>query len=179
MFPQFLDIYEEGDTRLENTWTGGPQYALDGSPILLDGEPLDYSRELHSIDNPGCYPMESWRLVKYEIKSGDFGSSYDDVPYYRYADALLMKAECLLRLGGYNGETEDDAAALVTQVRARNFKADPAKAKVTAAQLKGGSKYNVATTLSSVDCSTSWDVSLCARHTAATTSFASPSEVPI
>ena len=142
VFPQFLDIYEEGDTRLENTWTGGPQYALDGSPILLDGEPLDYSRELHSIDNPGCYPMESWRLVKYEIKSGDFGSSYDDVPYYRYADALLMKAECLLRLGGYNGETEDDAAALVTQVRARNFKADPAKAKVTAAQLKGGSKYN-------------------------------------
>ena len=142
VFPQFLDIYEEGDTRLENTWTGGEQYSIDGSLIYLDGEPLNYTRELHSIDNPGCYPMESWRLIKYEIVSGDFGSSYDDVPYYRYADALLMKAECLLRLGGYNGETEDDAAALVTKVRERNFKLDPSKAKVTAAQLKGGSKYN-------------------------------------
>lgn len=142
VFPQFLDIYEEGDTRLENTWTGGEQYSIDGSLIYLDGEPLNYTRELHSIDNPGCYPMESWRLIKYEIVSGDFGSSYDDVPYYRYADALLMKAECLLRLGGYNGETEDDAAALVTKVRERNFKLDPSKATVTAAQLKGGSKYN-------------------------------------
>lgn len=142
VFPQFLDIYEDGDTRLENTWTGGEQYSIDGSLIYLDGEPLNYTRELHSIDNPGCYPMESWRLIKYEIVSGDFGTSYDDVPYYRYADALLMKAECLLRLGGYNGESEDDAAALVTKVRERNFKQNPALAMVTANQLKGGSKYN-------------------------------------
>ncbi len=40
VFPQFLDIYEEGDTRFENTWTGGQQYAQDGSPITVDGEPL-------------------------------------------------------------------------------------------------------------------------------------------
>lgn len=138
VFPQFLDLYEEGDTRMENTWTGGQQYAQDGSPIMVDGEPLVYTRELHSIDNPGCYPFESYRLIKYEILSGDFGTNYDDVPYFRLADAMMMKAECLLRLG----EDEATAAKLVSQVRARNFKANPEKATVTAEQLKGGSNYN-------------------------------------
>lgn len=137
VFPQFLDIYEEGDKRFDATWTGGQQYAQDGSPILVDGEPLVYTRELHSIDNPGCYPFESYRLIKYEIKSGDFGTSYDDVPYFRLADAYLMKAECLLRLG----QDESEAAELVSKVRARCFD-DPDKATVSVATLKGGSKYN-------------------------------------
>lgn len=137
VFPQFLAIYEEGDTRMENTWTGGQQYAEDGSAITVDGEPLVYTKELHSIDNPGCFPFESYRLIKYEILSGDYGTSYDDVPYFRYADALMMEAECYLRLG----ENEDYAAQLVSQVRARNFKDNPSKATVTAAYLKGGSKY--------------------------------------
>ena len=101
-----------------------------------------YTRELHSIDNPGCYPFESERLIKYEIKSGTFGSNYDDVPYFRLADAYYMKAECLLRLGGYKGETEQTAADLVTSVRMRAFGNDASKATVTVAQLKGGSKYN-------------------------------------
>lgn len=142
VFPQFLDTYEQDDTRYNVTWTVGQQYALDGSPILVDGEPLVYTRELHSIDNPGCYPFESERLIKYEIKSGTFGSSYDDVPYFRLADAYYMKAECLLRLGGYKGETEQTAADLVTSVRMRAFGNDASKATVTVAQLKGGSKYN-------------------------------------
>ena len=142
VFPQFLDTYEKGDTRYDVTWTAGQQFAMDGSAILVDGEPLVYTRELHSIDNPGCYPFESERLIKYEIKSGDFGSSYDDVAYFRLADAYYMKAECLLRMGGYKGETEQDAADLVTAVRMRAFDNDATKATVTVAQLKGGSKYN-------------------------------------
>lgn len=137
VFPQFLDTYETGDTRMDNTWTGGQQYAMDGTAITADGEPLIYTKELHSIDNPGCYPFESYRLIKYEIKSGDFGTSYDDVPYFRLADAYMMKAECLLRLG----QDEQTAADLVTKVRARNFKSDPSKATITVAQLKGGSNY--------------------------------------
>lgn len=142
VFPQFLETYEKDDTRYNVTWTVGQQYALDGSAILVDGEPLVYTRELHSIDNPGCYPFESERLIKYEIKSGTFGSSYDDVAYFRLADAYYMKAECLLRLGGYKGETEQTAADLVTSVRKRAFGNDASKATVTVAQLKGGSKYN-------------------------------------
>lgn len=141
VFPQFLETYDEDDQRYTDCWISGPQYDSKGEPIYVQGEQLNYTRELHSIDNPGCYPFESERLVKYEILSGDFGTNYDDVPYFRLADAYLMKAECLLRLGGYNGETEQDAADLVTKVRERDFKSNPSKATVTVAQLKGGSKY--------------------------------------
>jgi hypothetical protein len=108
---------------------------------MVEGEPLIYTREIHSIDNPGCYPFEGGRLIKYEILPGDFGSAYDDVPFFRLADAYMIKAECLLRLGGYKGETEQTAADLVTAVRQRAFKDNPAKAVRTVAQLKGGSVY--------------------------------------
>lgn len=139
---QFLDTYDPDDTRFDDTWIGGPQSDQAGAPIYVDGTRLDYTYELRSIDNPGCYPMEGYRMVKYEIIEGDWGSSYDDIPFFRYADVLMMKAECLLRLGGYNGETEDDAAELVTQVRQRAFNAtNPSKATRTAAQLKAGSVY--------------------------------------
>lgn len=139
---QFLDTYDPDDTRFEDTWIGGPQSDQAGAPIYVDGTRLDYTYELRSIDDPGCYPMEGYRMVKYEIIEGDWGSSYDDIPFFRYADVLMMKAECLLRLGGYKGETEDDAAELVTQVRQRAFNAtNPSKATRTAAQLKAGSVY--------------------------------------
>ncbi|WP_291861447.1 RagB/SusD family nutrient uptake outer membrane protein [Marinilabilia sp.] len=139
--PQFIDTYDEDDSRFEDTWTIGQQYNQSGNPIYVDGEPLAYTKELHSIDNPGCYPFEGARLIKYQILPGDFGTSYDDVPFFRLADAYMIKAECLLRLGSHKGETEADAAALVTQVRQRAFKDDPAKAVRTVQDLKGGSVY--------------------------------------
>ena len=141
--PQFLDTYDKNnDTRYTDCWIGGVQQDQSGNTIYVDGQPLNYTYEIRSTDNPGCYPMEGYRLVKYEIKDGDWGTSYDDVPFFRYADVLMMKAECLLRLGGYNGETEQDAASLVTQVRQRAFKGNPDKATRTVTQLKGGSVYS-------------------------------------
>ena len=136
VFPQFLNIYEPNDNRLKKCWNWGKQYKANGEEILVDGEPLIYDTTLHSINDPGCYPFESARLIKYEIVAGDFGTSYDDIPYFRLADAYLMKAECLLRLG----KNEEEAAELVTAVRRRNFD-NPEDAIVTVDQLKGGSKY--------------------------------------
>lgn len=49
----------------------------------------------------------------------------------------MMKAECLLRTG-----KADEAAAIVTQVRERAFKSDPAKAVVTGNELMQGSVYD-------------------------------------
>lgn len=139
---QFLDSYDPADERYDDCWNvDTPQYASDGTPLMANGEPVIYTKEIRSIDQPGCYEYEGGRLVKYEILPGDMATNYDDVPFYRYADVLLKKAECLLRLGGYKGETEQDAADLVTRVRARNFKANPEKAVRTVAQLKGGSNY--------------------------------------
>lgn len=137
VFPQFLDIYEEGDKRFDATWTGGIQYKQDGTPIIYDGKPAEYTREIRSIDNPGCYPFEGYALVKYEIVSGPKGTSYDDVPYFRLSEAYYIKAECLLRLG----KDLQTAADLVTAVRKRAFD-NPADAVVTPEQLMGGSRYN-------------------------------------
>ena len=81
--------------------------------------------------------------MKYEILGGDKGTTFDDQVIFRYADVLLMKAECLLRItGSYNGEGADVAATLVTQVRQRNFASNPSKAIRTVAQLRGGSCYD-------------------------------------
>ncbi|MCQ2133549.1 MAG: RagB/SusD family nutrient uptake outer membrane protein [Bacteroidales bacterium] len=137
VFPQFLDIYEKGDKRFDLTWTGGPQFAADGSPIMVDGKQAEYTREIRSIDNPGCYPFEGYALIKYEIVSGPRGTSYDDVAYFRLAEAYYIKAECLLRLN----KNLDEAAELVTAVRQRAF-SNPEDAKITAEQLMGGSRYD-------------------------------------
>lgn len=138
---QFLDTYDKQDSRYTTSWTLGQQYDQTGSPIQVGTEPLIYTKSLHSIDNPGCYPFEGGRLIKYEILPGDFGTSYDDVAFFRLADAYMIKAECLLRLGGYKGESEQTAADLVTKVRLRAFKNNPEAATRTVAQLKGGSVY--------------------------------------
>ena len=102
---------------------------------------LNYNKQVHSIDNPGAYQQEGYRFVKSEICSGTEGTYGNDVAFFRLADAMFIKAECLLRLGGYNDETEQTAADLVTEVRKRSFKS-AAKATRTVAQLKGGSTYD-------------------------------------
>lgn len=141
VLPQFLETYHPDDTRFTDCWIEGVQKDMSGNIIYVDGKPLNYTREIRSTDNPGCYPMEGARLVKYEIKSGDWGTSYDDVPFFRLADTKMMKAECILRLGGTSDYSEQDAADLVSEVRARAFRNNPDAGKRTVAQLKGGSVY--------------------------------------
>lgn len=156
--PQFIDTYDPDDKRLTDTWTGGIQYKAvensDGTYTPQAGDPipftsddwsgtgyLNFNKNVHSIDNPGAYQQEGYRFVKSEICPGTDGTYGNDVAFYRLADAMFIKAECLLRLGGYNGETEQDAADLITEVRMRSFDS-VAKATRTVAQLKGGSVYD-------------------------------------
>ena len=113
------------------------------NPIMFEADDwtgtgiLTYNLNVHSIDNPGAYQQEGYRLHKYEIIGGtDDGTTADDVAIFRYTDVLMMKAECLLRLG----RNKDEAASLVTQVRARSFDST-AKATRTVADLEGGSVY--------------------------------------
>lgn len=152
--PQFIESYDSDDKRLTNTWTGGVQrYATtdaDGNTIPQSGDPipftsddwagqgvLNYSLRVHSIDNPGAYQQEGYRFVKSEIEAGTYGTYGNDVAFFRLADAMFIKAECLLRLG----RDEQTAADLITEVRKRSFDA-AAKAARTVADLKGGSKYD-------------------------------------
>ena len=154
--PQWIRTYDEADQRLADTWAGGPQYnalkqgdtyIINGdkdNPIVFEADDwsgtgiLTYNMNVHSIDNPGAYQQEGYRLHKYEIIGGtNDGTTADAVTIFRYADALMMKAECLLRLG----RDKDTAAQLVTQVRQRSFGSNVAKATRTVADLEGGSVY--------------------------------------
>ena len=152
--PQFIESYDAADKRLGYTWAGGVQrYATkdaSGNTVPQSGDPipfssddwsgqgvLNYSVKVHSIDNPGAYQQEGYRFVKSEIVAGDAGTYGNDVAFFRYADALFIKAECLLRLT----KDEQVAADLITEVRKRSFDS-AAKAVRTVAQLKGGSKYD-------------------------------------
>lgn len=160
--PQFMDTYAANDKRKTDTWLFGPQYSykkdgvditiydflkykaagdtdgLDSTQISTDDGPLNYSVFVHSIDNPGAYKMEGARFWKKEIVSGRDGTYGDDVCFYRLADAMFIKAECLLRLG----RDQQVAADLVSQVRARSFPNNPADAVRTIADLEGGSVYD-------------------------------------
>lgn len=103
---------------------------------------LMYSCNLHNIEMTTM--QEGYRLIKYEIEPGTAkGCSGDDFSIFRYADALLIKAECLLRLG----RDESVAVDLVNQVRQRAYKngAAPDNYKVTLETLKGNSKYKYGT----------------------------------
>jgi hypothetical protein len=126
--PQFIDTYDPDDSRLKDTWLQGPQLSPGGAEII------NYMKNVESIEKSKS--NEGYRIGKYEIRQGAKGSLSNDFPIFRYAEVLMMKAECLLRAG-----QSAEAAALVTQVRQRAFNAAPAKAVVTGAQLLQGSVY--------------------------------------
>ena len=152
--PQFIDTYDPEDKRFDLTWAHDIQYAAvknaDGTYTPQAGDPipfsnddwsgtgyLNYSKMVHSIDNPGAYMQEGYRFVKNEIVPEDKGTYGDDVAFYRLADAMFIKAECLLRISTANDE---EAARLISEVRARAFDSS-SKAKRNAGQLRAGSVY--------------------------------------
>lgn len=130
--PQFIHTYDPLDSRLHDTWYMGPQVTPQGVTVitLIDS--------LINIDQPGGNPFSfGYAIGKYQVATGATGSASNDFPIFRYADILMMKAECLLRTGH-----ADEAATLVSEVRQRDFKSNPAEASVTGDQLLAGSSYD-------------------------------------
>lgn len=137
--PQFISTFDPADARYRNNWIKGQQYTAAGQMLYVAqgdfaGKPLSFVNELPGLEKGES--VHGFRLGKFEIKMGSTNRLSNDYPLFRYAEVLMMQAESLLRLG-----RADEAAAIVTQVRQRNFTADPSKAVVTGAQLKGGSAY--------------------------------------
>lgn len=128
--PQFINTYDAADTRLTDSWLQGPQYSAVTGKLIIN-----FVNTVTSIEKSDA--NHGFRIGKYEIKQGIKGGASNDFPIFRYADILMMKAESLLRTG-----KPDEAAVLVSTVRARNFKATPGKAVVTGADLIKGSAYN-------------------------------------
>jgi hypothetical protein len=64
------------------------------------GGGVNYTLDVASLDNPGAAPQAGVRNTKfYPVTPSDGGGASNDFPIYRYADVLLMKAECNVRLG--------------------------------------------------------------------------------
>ena len=138
--PQFINTFDPEDSRLLDNYIRGQQYTATGDSIFgtmgaYVGKPLAYRNYLPGVDV--SEEVDGYRLGKFEIALRATNRLSNDWPLFRYADVLLMKAESLLRTGDADG-----AAVLVTQVRQRAFKTNPAKAVVTGAQLLQGSSYD-------------------------------------
>ncbi|MFC4212471.1 RagB/SusD family nutrient uptake outer membrane protein [Pedobacter lithocola] len=136
--PQFIDTYDPDDQRLANTWLMGPQFAANGTTVLVgsydqDKKPLIFTKALP--DGLFTGEAEGYRMNKFDVRTGSRYDLGNDFPYFRYAQVLLMKAECQLRSGNASG-----AALLVTQVRTRSF-SNASKATVTGAELSQNTKY--------------------------------------
>jgi hypothetical protein len=139
MTPQFISTFSETDARYKNNFIKGQQYTASGDSLYctlgsLAGKPLAYINEVPGIDQ--SEEIHGFRLGKFEIEMGASNRLSNDFPLFRYADILMMKAECLLRMGN-----ENEAATIVTQVRERNFKSNPDEALVTGNDLLQGSSY--------------------------------------
>lgn len=126
----FVNSFPEGDLR-KNGLLFGPQFDNDGNPIQdpsyeqfdptdptkpidPDGINLNLTPEVNMLE-PNCLRQAGARIAKFPFIEGSDRYTSNDVPIFRYADVLLMKAEILVRMGGDLSE----ALGLVNQVRAR------------------------------------------------------------
>ena len=85
--------------------------------FLLGPQPgnINYTLDVTSLDNPGAGAQEGVRNVKfYPAGSMNGGGASNDFPIYRYADVILMTAECNVRLGNAGA-----AKSLVDAIRTR------------------------------------------------------------
>lgn len=84
---EYYDRFDDNDIRKKQFLVG----AQDGG--------VTYTKTVTSLDNPGAGVNEGVRDVKfYPATPKDGGGASNDFPIYRYADILLMEAECNVRL---------------------------------------------------------------------------------
>lgn len=106
------------DKRYVETYVMGQQYDyVTGDSLFFDSshkKPFNYKNFIQSPTAADEY--DGYRFGKYEIKIGQKWETDQDWVVYRYAETLMMKAECLLRNGDAAG-----AAEIVNEVRARDF----------------------------------------------------------
>jgi starch-binding outer membrane protein, SusD/RagB family len=93
----------------------GQMYAPGGTTALKDrnGAPLFYTSQVKMITGGETLETAGIRTQKYEPDMQNLGAPANDYVLMRYSDALLMKAEAIVR--GASG----DATAIMTQITNR------------------------------------------------------------
>ncbi|HVB04429.1 MAG TPA: RagB/SusD family nutrient uptake outer membrane protein [Chitinophagaceae bacterium] len=99
-------------------------YSADPSLKLTDIQTqklLVFTPVINYISDPAdTFRLAGVRNIKYFPEAGTSGNQDNDMVIFRYADILLMKAECEMRLG----TNLSDALGLVNQVRERAYGGD-------------------------------------------------------
>jgi starch-binding outer membrane protein, SusD/RagB family len=120
----FFDLYQPKDYRIKQ-WIVGPQTYTDADgneqPVPdYEDEPMNITPHIEDLFNAN--DDEGVMNIKYEIEYnyGNYGSDgfvnmNNDMVIFRYADILMMKAECLMRLNG--DAATQEAVNLVNTVR--------------------------------------------------------------
>ena len=123
----FYNKYDDNDKR-KAQWLVGAVLDEAGDTIMYDtgnkaiGDngklPAVITAKVSKIsDATKANSFEGARFVKFEPEYGIEHHANSDFPIYRYADILLMKAECLMRLNGNVANAE--ALALINEVHTR------------------------------------------------------------
>ncbi|MDA3927417.1 MAG: RagB/SusD family nutrient uptake outer membrane protein [Prolixibacteraceae bacterium] len=99
----YYNRFDANDVRIRQFRHGDNPYGPQPAGFI------NYSINVDNLDNPGAEPNAGIRSSKFwPVEPLNGGGASNDFPIYRYADILLMKAECLVRSG--------DAAAAKTYV---------------------------------------------------------------
>ena len=106
--PDFFQTYDPQDRRRDLTWLYGPQVDINGQPIMVDGAQMEYNpvfpETQYFTANGGRQKFDGARICKWpyqtdgKLTSGET-SMDNDFAVFRYADIVLMYAECLVRQG--------------------------------------------------------------------------------
>lgn len=112
--PGVYSSFEPTDVRRQSLLVGQQKSAKDGSDVLMDnGEPLNYTEEIGDYTN--ALQNEGARLDKYAWAPNDAWERDNDWVLMRYAEILMMQAECNFRLG-----YPDAGLPFINQVRTRS-----------------------------------------------------------
>ncbi len=112
--PGVFSSFEPGDERIGSLEEGIQIDISTGEPVKdRTGADLNYTEEV--VDFTDAKEYEGARLAKYETKEGATAERDHDWVLMRYAEVMMMKAECLVRLG-----RAGDAFPLVDEIRDRS-----------------------------------------------------------
>lgn len=109
--PGVYSSFDEADVRRECFLIGEQRSKANGAIIMTtEGNQLVYTEEVTSIDNRSDLKgseCQGARLYKYEFRDDEEWEGDYDWVLMRYAEVLLMKAECYARLGTPDAGLED------------------------------------------------------------------------
>ncbi|MDR3227157.1 MAG: RagB/SusD family nutrient uptake outer membrane protein [Prevotellaceae bacterium] len=121
--PGLYSAFENNDVRRKSLCIGAQIDLRTNSPIIMPGnggnQPLVYTEDIVNVLD--ALQNEGARLYKYEVKAGETWERDHDLVIMRYAEVLLMQAECYVRLGA-----AAQARPYVEQIRNRAGLTTPA-----------------------------------------------------